>query len=191
MSHSADAAPFAVLWLGWLGYWMVAARNVKATRRSEPYASRISRVVLILLAAALMAFHRQPFAWLGSRFLPGVAAVYWVGLLVTAAGIAFSIWARVNLGRNWSGLVTVKDDHELIRSGPYGLVRHPIYTGLLLSVLGTAVAFGEWRGSIAFALLTVSFVIKLRVEERFMSETFGEQYQRYRAKVPALIPFIV
>ena len=81
---------------------------------------------------------------------------YWLGLIMVAAGIAFAVWARHYLGRNWSGTVTVKQDHELIRSGPYRLVRHPIYTGLLLAILGTAVAFGEWRGLLAFALLTGS-----------------------------------
>ena len=107
-----------------------------------------------------------------------------------AAGIAFAVWARHYLGRNWSGTVTVKQDHELIRSGPYRLVRHPIYTGLLLAILGTAVAFGEWRGLLAFALLTGSLLLKLRVEERFMGESFPNEYARYRAEVPALIPFV-
>ena len=108
-----------------------------------------------------------------------------------AAGLGFAVWARRCLGRNWSGIVTVKQGHELIRSGPYALVRHPIYTGLLLAILGTASAIGEWRGLIAFVLITAGFVLKLRIEEDFISETFGEQYARYRAEVPALIPFIV
>jgi protein-S-isoprenylcysteine O-methyltransferase Ste14 len=117
-------------------------------------------------------------------------AAYWLGLIMLAAGIAFAVWARHDLGRNWSGTVTVKQNHELIRSGPYRLVRHPIYTGLLLAILGTAIAFGEWRGLLAFGLLTGSLLLKLRIEERFMSESFPKEYARYRAEVPALIPFI-
>ena len=121
--------------------------------------------------------------------IAAVSAAAIAGLGIPA-GIAFAVWARQYLGRNWSGTVTVKQDHELIRTGPYRLVRHPIYTGLLLAILGTAVAFGEWRGLLAFALLTGSLLLKLRVEERFMSESFPEPYARYRAEVPALIPCI-
>ena len=190
MGGFAYLAPFAVLWLSWLGYWMVAARNVKAPRRSETYASRLGQVVLIVLAAALLVRH-QPLGWLNGRFLPESPADYWAGLLMVAAGLGFAVWARVHLGSNWSARVTVKENHELIRSGPYGIVRHPIYSGLLFAILGTAISFGEWRGLLAFGLLSVSLLLKLRIEERFMTETFPDQYPRYRAEVPALIPFVM
>jgi protein-S-isoprenylcysteine O-methyltransferase Ste14 len=143
-----------------------------------------------VLAAALLAFPDRRLTWLDQRFLPPTMIAYWLGLIMLAVGIAFAVWARHDLGRNWSGTVTVKQDHELIRSGPYRLVRHPIYTGLLLAILGTAVAFGEWRGLLAFGLLTGSLLLKLRIEERFMGESFPDEYARYRAEVPALIPFI-
>jgi protein-S-isoprenylcysteine O-methyltransferase Ste14 len=188
--YSLYDLPFAVLWLAWLAYWIVAARNVKATRRRESPVSRIITVVLTILAAALLAFPGQKLHWLNARFLPQTMVAHWLGLLMVVLGLAFAIWARIHLGRNWSGTVTVKDDHELIRTGPYGLVRHPIYTGLLLAILGTAIAFGEWRGLLAFGFLTVAFLFKLRREERFMSESFPDDYPRYRAEVPALVPFI-
>jgi protein-S-isoprenylcysteine O-methyltransferase Ste14 len=114
--------------------------------------------------------------------------VYSLGLLMVIAGLAFAIWARVHLGRNWSGTVTVKENHELIRSGPYAIVRHPIYTGLLLAILGTAIVVGEWRGLLAFCFLTIALVLKLRREERFMEESFPDTYPSYCAQVPALIP---
>lgn len=190
MLYSSYLAPFAVLWLAWLGYWIVAAWDVKATHRREPHASRLGQVALTALAAALLAFRRQPLHWLNERFLADTLTAYWLGLLMVALGLAFAVWARAHLGRNWSGRVTVKEDHELIRTGPYRLVRHPIYTGLLFAILGTAVAFGEWRGLLAFGLLTAALVLKLKMEERFMSDTFGDQYARYRAQVPALFPFI-
>jgi len=186
----APLAPFAVLWLSWLGYWIVAARNVKATRRRETYASRLGQVALILLAAVLLVRH-QPLGWLNQRFLPETVAVYWIGLVMAITGLGFAVWARVHLGSNWSARVTVKENHELIRSGPYGVVRHPIYAGLLLAILGTAISFGEWRGLLAFTFLTVSLVLKLKIEERFMAETFPDQYPRYRAEVPMLIPFVM
>lgn len=190
MRGYAPLAPFAVLWLSWLGYWIVAARNVKATRRRETYASRLGQVALILLAAVLLVRH-QPLGWLNQRFLPETVAVYWIGLVMAITGLGFAVWARVHLGSNWSARVTVKENHELIRSGPYGVVRHPIYAGLLLAILGTAISFGEWRGLLAFTFLTVSLVLKLKIEERFMAETFPDQYPRYRAEVPMLIPFVM
>jgi protein-S-isoprenylcysteine O-methyltransferase Ste14 len=191
MSRSFYAAPFIVLWVAWFAYWMVAARNVKVTRRREGFATFLLNRVFMVIGALLLIVHRQPLHWLNARFVPPTMAAYWLGFVIVAAGLGFAVWARLHLGRNWSATVTVKQDHELIRTGPYGLVRHPIYTGMLFAVLGSALAIGEWRGLIAFVLFTVGFVIKLKAEERFMSETFGEQYARYRAEVPALIPFIV
>jgi len=190
VNYRLSEAPFAVLWLAWLAYWMVAAANVKAVRRREPFATRFGHIALSVLAAALLAFPDRRLTWLDQRFLPPTMIAYWLGLIMLAVGIAFAVWARHDLGRNWIGTVTVKQDHELIRSGPYRLVRHPIYTGLLLAILGTAVAFGEWRGLLAFGLLTGSLLLKLRIEERFMGESFPDEYARYRAEVPALIPFI-
>jgi len=190
VNYRLHEAPFGVLWLAWLAYWMVAAANVKAVRRREAFVTRFGHVALSVLAAALLAWPDRWLPWLDERFLPPTMIAYWLGLLMLAVGIAFAVWARHDLGRNWSGTVTVKQDHELIRSGPYRLVRHPIYTGLLLAILGTAVAFGEWRGLLAFALLTGSLLLKLRIEERLMSESFPDEYARYRAEVPALIPCI-
>jgi len=191
MSRSFYAAPFAVLWVAWFIYWTAAARNVKVTRRRESVGTFLLNRVFVIVGALLLVVPHQPFHWLNERFVPPTPPAYWLGFVIVVGGLAFAVWARLHLGRNWSGLVTVKQDHELVRSGPYSLVRHPIYTGLLLGILGTAVAIGEWRALIAFALITIGFVLKLRTEERFMSETFGEQYARYRAEVPALIPFVV
>ena len=191
MLHSSDLAPFAVVWLAWLLYWFLAARNVKATRRREPFASFILNRGLLAVGGLLLAFHRQPLHWLSARFLPLSMTVYWIGFVMLAAGLAIAVLARRRLGRNWSGTVTVKQDHELVRNGPYRFVRHPIYSGLLLAILGTAVAIGEWRGLIAFVLMTAGLAVKMQTEERFMRETFGEEYERYRAAVAALIPFVV
>jgi protein-S-isoprenylcysteine O-methyltransferase Ste14 len=124
------------------------------------------------------------------RFLPWSYATYWSGTALLALGLAFSVWARVYLGRNWSGTVTVKLDHELIRGGPYARVRHPIYTGLLLAFIGTAIVRAEWRGVLAVLIVFVALWRKLRLEERWMIETFGDQYRRYRERTAALIPFL-
>ena len=111
--------------------------------------------------------------------------------MVLVAGLVFSIWARVHIGRNWSGIVTLKQDHELIQSGPYRLVRHPIYTGLLLGFIGTAIARDEWRGWLAVLMVLAALWRKLRLEERWLTEQFGDAYRQYRSEVAALIPYLL
>jgi protein-S-isoprenylcysteine O-methyltransferase Ste14 len=190
LRHLLYNLPLAVLWLAWLAYWLFAARDVKPARRREPWASRLLTIALIIPAALLMAAPGWRLRWLGARFLPDTMIVSLLGLLVVTAGLAFAVWARVHLGRNWSGTVTVKENHELVRSGPYAIVRHPIYSGVLLAMLGTAIVFGEWRGLVALCFLSAAFVLKLRREERFMAESFPDTYPGYRARVPALIPLL-
>jgi protein-S-isoprenylcysteine O-methyltransferase Ste14 len=123
------------------------------------------------------------------RLWPHAPLPYFSGLALLIAGLLFAVWARVHLGRNWSGSVTVKEGHELIRTGPYGLVRHPIYTGLITAVLGTAIVSGTVRAALGLVIISGSLVLKLRTEEDFMRETFPDQYPRYANQVPALIPF--
>jgi protein-S-isoprenylcysteine O-methyltransferase Ste14 len=122
--------------------------------------------------------------------VPHSTAMTFVGLVVTVLGLLLAIWARVVLGGNWSGTVTFKENHELIVRGPYALVRHPIYTALLLMFLGTALAIGTAGGFVGLALFFLSFWIKLRQEEALMTEHFGDQYRDYKKRVKALIPFV-
>lgn len=128
--------------------------------------------------------------WLGQRFVPATDVWPWVGAAVTVAGAAVAVWARFYLGSNWSPTVTVKEKHELIRSGPYRVVRHPIYTGLLLAILGTAIYVGEWRGLFALGLALAAWKIKSLREEQFMQSEFGEEYEQYRREVKGLVPFV-
>ena len=123
--------------------------------------------------------------------LPDAPATFWSGFAIVVLGLAFTVWARIVLGRNWSGIVTVKQDHELVTKGPYRWVRHPIYTGLLFAFAGSAIARGEWRGVLAVVIVLAGFWRKLKLEERWMIETFGDAYLRYREKVRALIPFVL
>ena len=117
--------------------------------------------------------------------------IWWTGFAVTVAGAAFAIWARLLLGANWSATVTVKQNHELKRTGPYAIVRHPIYSGFLLAMLGTAIAYGEIRGLIALLIALIAWRVKSLIEERFMMDQFGEQYVQYKREVRALIPFVL
>jgi len=179
----------AFAWLAWGTYWLIAALNNKATVRREPAATRAAYVVPILLGGLLIGLRDVPWSWLSVRLWPRSLAAYWAGMALILAGLSWSVWARVHLGRNWSGAVSVKEGHELIRSGPYAYTRHPIYTGVLTALLGTALASGTVRAALGMAIITAGFVGKLRLEERFMRETFPGEYLRYSAQVPALIPF--
>jgi protein-S-isoprenylcysteine O-methyltransferase Ste14 len=182
---------FPALWLTWVAYWWLAARNVKPTVRQEGEGSRALHVVPLALAAALLFLPRSPIAILGERFVPYVAWTFWVGAALTLGGLLFSVWARVHLGRNWSAYVTVKEGHELVTDGPYRYVRHPIYTGLLLGFIGSALARGEWRGIVAVALAVFALWRKSRLEEQWMRERFGTVYEDYARRVAALIPYLL
>jgi protein-S-isoprenylcysteine O-methyltransferase Ste14 len=181
-----------VLWTAFGIYWWIAARGTKKTERIESTASQIAHFVPLGIAIYLVVWRRLPGDILGASYLmPQLEVPFFViGAVLTAAGLVFAVWARLHIGRNWSGTVTVKQGHELIRNGPYRFVRHPIYSGLLLAIVGSAIARGEWRGLAAIVVAFVSLWRKLRLEERWMSEVFGEAYARYRAEVRALIPLL-
>jgi protein-S-isoprenylcysteine O-methyltransferase Ste14 len=178
------------LWLSWGLYWWWSSRGVKRARRRESPASRAAHLLPLAVAALLLAMPVVP-GWLGERWLAPGAGAYAVGTLLVAAGLGLSVWARVLLGGNWSATVTLKEGHQIVRAGPYRLVRHPIYTGLLLGFAGTAVARGEWRGLLAVAIAAASLWRKLRLEERWLTEEFGAGYADYQRQTRALIPFIL
>ncbi|MGA7155708.1 MAG: isoprenylcysteine carboxylmethyltransferase family protein [Acidobacteriaceae bacterium] len=184
---------FPVMWTAYLVYWQIMARNIKAAKRMESAPSRALRAVLLIVGCALMLYPFSRPQWLHWRLLPASAAElsFFIGAAITAAGLAFSVWARVHLGRNWSHSVTIKQDHDLIVTGPYALVRHPIYTGMLTGFLGTAIALAELRGLIAFILVFLALWIKLRLEEQWMREYFGTTYETYSHQVAALVPMIL
>ena len=180
---------FVLMWGGWLAVWNVMARRVKEAAQSESAVSRLSHVVPLLIAAYLLVAH-VPLPLLNERFAPPALWLAVLGATLTFAGLAFAIWARFVIAGNWSSYVELKRDHELIIAGPYRWVRHPIYTGLLLAFIGSALAVGEWRGLLAVAIVAASFGRKLKLEEAVMRRQFGETYARYAARVPALIPFL-
>jgi protein-S-isoprenylcysteine O-methyltransferase Ste14 len=180
-------------WVLFVLYWIWSARQVKSTVRTEPVWSRLFKYWLPLFIAAVL---MEPNRWYrgsmpAGRFLPELDWLALTGLVLTIAGLLFACWARVELGNNWSAVVQLKQDHELIEHGPYRHVRHPIYTGLLLAFLGTAVAIGEWRGLLALVIVATSFWRKLRLEERWLGEQFGVAYTDYMRRVRALIPGIL
>jgi protein-S-isoprenylcysteine O-methyltransferase Ste14 len=184
-------AIIAVLWIGWVVYWLAVASPGKAVARHESAASRYSYVIPMVIGGLLIAHHGDPSTWIGSHFLPPAArpAGYWLGVVLMAAGLGFTVWARNHLAGNWSATVTIKEGHELVRTGPYAWVRHPIYTGILVAFVGTALAGARWTSVFGLVFVTGALIRKLTLEERWMAEMFPE-YAAYRAQVAALIPFI-
>jgi protein-S-isoprenylcysteine O-methyltransferase Ste14 len=181
----------ALLWLAWLIYWAMAARGAKSASRQESGWSRLSYGIPIWLSLWLMWGGGVPTDFLNARILPATVELPIVALILVIAGLGFAIWARLHLGTNWSAEVSIKDKHQLVVSGPYRFVRHPIYSGILLAVLGTAIAVGRTRAAIALGLAFIGFWLKLSIEEEWMAETFGTAYTDYQIEVAALIPFIL
>ena len=162
----------------------------KRTARRESLLSRFGLAAVALVEYFALFWIARYFGFANHRFWADSESCPWIGLLMTMAGVAFAIWARVTLGSNWSGMVTLKQDHALIRSGPYSLVRHPIYTGIAFAVVGTAIFYGEISGFIVIVAMLSVLLHKMRVEEQFMTEQFGAAYQEYGKKTKALVPFV-
>lgn len=182
---------FFAVWIAFLLFWQVKAGDSKATQRLEAAGSRIVRSFVFLVAIVLLSWPHIPLPWLYQSFLPPGLWTFWLGAVVTVGGLLFAVWAREHLGSNWSRSVTIKQDHQLIVSGPYAIVRHPIYTGILTGFLGSAIATTQVRGLIAFLLIALILWSKLRMEEQWMRAQFGETYSLYAKRVAALIPFIL
>ena len=180
-------------WLIVIAYWLWGARSAKATEQQESFPKRLLAYWLPLLIAVLLL---GPGDWFGhsllrEQFVPHTTLVYSIGLAMAVLGAALAIVSRALLGRNWSATVQLKHGHELVTDGPYRLVRHPIYTGLLTLFLGNAVMVGDWRGLLAVAIVFASFWRKFRLEEAWLAERFGEPYRAYQARTKALIPAVL
>jgi protein-S-isoprenylcysteine O-methyltransferase Ste14 len=171
--------------------WLIGYAFTKRTMRAQPVGARLFHLALLVLGGCMMAGPWFRYGWLRLRFIPQLESLPLAGMVLTVAGCAFAIWARVTLGANWSARATVKADHELITSGPYSLARHPIYTGLLMAIMGSALAGGEWRCVLGVAIIVFAFLVKMSQEERLMMQTFPEAYPRYRERVKALIPGVL
>jgi len=182
---------FLVTWISYFTYWWLMAKDVKSSVRTESPLSRLIRSVSIILAFFLLWIPEFPVSLLNIRFLPHSNLFFWIGFIVTSGGLYFSVWARKHLGKNWSQAVTIKDDHQLITDGPYAFVRHPIYTGLIVGFIGSSIALGEFRGLISDFLVFAVLWYKLKLEDKWLLEQFGESYKLYSRKVAALIPFVL
>ena len=178
------------MWLAWILAWMLLALRTKRTQQRLKITEALPYVIPTGVGVYLI-FNRPEIMKRMGLWWPWVSTHTWLGLAgvaMTATGLLFAIWARLYLGANWSGQVTVKQEHELIRSGPYRFVRHPIYSGILFALGGTALCRHNVWAILGFALVWLGLWIKSRLEERFMVQTFGAQYESYRRTTGALLP---
>src|SRR5579871_3372550 len=175
---------FVVGWAAFWTYWLVAAFRMKRGRVAW---SRELRIRALIVVAAVLLVRFGAFRHHGANTDPWLAAI---GLVLFVLGLAFAIWARVHIGRNWGTPMMRKAEPELVTSGPYHLVRHPIYSGILTAGIGTAIALSWWWLA-AVALAAVYFLYSARVEERYMTDEFPDDYPSYKRSTKILIPFVL
>ena len=189
--YSSGLGVIRVCWIIFVVVWLLGAAWTKRTIYRESSAER-TRYWLMLVIGYFLVIKSDalppPFDWL---VVPHTTSSAWSGVFLCVSGLAFAIWARLILGRNWSGVITLKESHELIERGPYRAARHPIYTGILAMSAGTAVAIGYFGGFIGLLLVFVSFWVKLKREEDLMLKHFPTKYAAYQRRVKRIIPFLL
>jgi protein-S-isoprenylcysteine O-methyltransferase Ste14 len=178
-------------WIIFLVVWLFAAASTKPSVYREGSEQR-RRYSILLVIGYLLLLNGRRFPYpLDAHVIPPTEAMASIGAFLCIAGLAFSIWARAALGPNWSAAVSLKEGHELIERGPYRVVRHPIYTGMLTMFIATVIVLGYLGGIVGAVLVFVSFWIKLGDEEKLMLKQFPDQYPAYQKRVKRIIPFVL
>lgn len=175
-------------WVIFVAYWSVGALKTRRTIRQESFASRYGVLFLEVLGFAMLFTPIARIGVLGERVIPQTYAGAALGVLLTWIGIWIAVWARWHLGQYWSARITLKEDHKLIRTGPYAHFRHPIYSGLDLAALGGTLAIDEWRCVVAVGLIILGYWIKAKREESMLARQFGEVFEEHRRHTGFLIP---
>ncbi len=188
MNHTTSLF-IEICWIVWAIYWVLMAFRTKRTVERKGFIGYrlvvIGTVIGCVLAGRLLNISPKSPLWHTGLALGIVTDC------IVVAGAAFTVWARITLGRNWSAEVTFKEDHELIESGPYALARHPIYTGIIVMGLGTATNYGRAIGAVLFLALCTGLWWKAREEEQIMARHFPDAYAEYKARVHAIVPFVL
>ncbi len=177
----------AALWILFYSYWFISAIGVKKSVRATPRWKSVG--IRVALVIAIVVLNRTVRARHIIFVRSSSTAVNMVGIILCIAGLSFAVWARLNLGRNWGTPMSLKQGHELVTTGPYRFVRHPIYTGILLALVGTAAVVGLFWLLMVLVVGTF-FVYSAKTEERLMMQTFPDAYPAYRRRTNAMIPFV-
>jgi protein-S-isoprenylcysteine O-methyltransferase Ste14 len=175
-------------WLVFLVYWLVGALKTRTNVKEESFASRYAVMLLVIGGYVLLFSDWAPLGLLEGHFMARRLGSAFTGLALTWFGIGLAIWARYHLGQYWSARVSIKRGHELIRTGPYARIRHPIYSGLLLASIGTALVIDKWRCVAGILLILVAFALKARKEENLLEQQFGDAFAEHRRHTGFLIP---
>jgi serine phosphatase RsbU (regulator of sigma subunit)/protein-S-isoprenylcysteine O-methyltransferase Ste14 len=189
MEHLEPWSLIGEMWLAWFVYWNFAALFTRKTRFREGIFQRFWHIIP-LYAGLFLELHNRHFWFISGRLYDN-DGVDSLGVMLTFGGLAFSVWARIHLGANWSGIITLKEGHTLTRTGPYQFVRHPIYTGLIAAAIGTAMTNSTGDAYVGLIPVILSCYFKSGREEKLMIGEFGDQYVRYEAEVPGLVPYRV
>jgi len=176
------------LWMVLLAVWVVMGFGMKKSKKLEGWGERTQYMILTVLGFWLLFGSLNEWGWLNYRVLPSHLTGWIAGLALTALGVGISIWARLSLGTNWSAMVTLKDGHELVRKGMYRWIRHPIYSGILLGMIGTAMIREHLRGWVGVAIVFAGFYLKARREERFLREEFGADFEEHSRQTGMFLP---
>jgi protein-S-isoprenylcysteine O-methyltransferase Ste14 len=175
-------------WIVLVAYWVAVAAKTRKTVSEESSASRYAVLFLEILGFILLYSDVAEIGWLGYHVVHRAYALAVTGVVLTWIGIAIAVWARWSLGQYWSLRVTIKQDHRLIRTGPYAYFRHPIYSGIDLAAIGGALAIDQWRCVVGVGLIVLGYWIKAKKEESMLAAQFGEAFEEYRRHTGFLIP---
>jgi protein-S-isoprenylcysteine O-methyltransferase Ste14 len=177
---------WAIFWI----YWSFATPRRHPSKRTVARTFTVLNTGLLYLGFLLILSGRSAPGLLGLLVVPQTILIYVMGTVFTIIGVAFAIWSRQSLRTNWSSVVAITEGQQFIQSGPYAIVRHPIYAGMLLALLGTTLVSSTVGSLLGFLLAIISLWQKARIEEQFLMAEFGEQYANYQHEVKFLIPFI-
>jgi protein-S-isoprenylcysteine O-methyltransferase Ste14 len=175
-----------LVWMLILTVWLaLASESSEPVEAKRDWGSTIA-VWVVSIAWLILLLPRSN----GPQLIPRLPFIRVVGFAAALVGLLFGLWARIYLGRSWDAFISLKQNHKLLQSGPYSIVRHPIYAGFMLALIGSALTFGHLRSFVATALVVVAWVYKSGLEEMFLIDHFGAEYEEYRHRVKRLIPYV-
>ena len=177
-----------VPWIVFVLYWIVSAIRTRNTLQTESFASRYAILLIEVAGFVLLFRHSAEIGFPGNRFMHPSLASAIVGSILTWMGIGLAIWARYHLAEYWSARITIKEDHQLIRTGPYARLRHPIYSGIVLAAIGSAVVIDQWRCVLGVCLVLMGYCLKARKEETMLTQQFGDAFCEHQKHAGFLIP---
>jgi len=176
------------VWTAFAAFWLVEGVKAKRAETRESAGERFAHILLMATAFYLVAFSDPRLGKLNERFMGERRWVTDLGVALAFAGVGFAVWARHHIGRYWSARVSIVTEHKLIRTGPYGRIRHPIYTGILVGLAGTALVVGEYRALVGVGIALFGFATKARKEEAYLAARFGREFAEHRRRTGFLLP---